>query len=255
MLIIISPAKRLDLTIHAGIQKFSQPGLISHAAELMALLKTYSPAQIGSLLQVSDQLAILNAERCAVWSSHGNAENAKQAAFAYDGDVYRGMEAATLDSFQIDYAQSHIRILSGLYGILRPLDLIQPYRLEMGTKLPNPAGNDLYAFWSSAVTDVINRELERQRSDVLINLASDEYYRVIDSKRLKARVITPIFQQWKNGKWKIIPIHAKRARGLMARFAAVNGIVDAEHLKAFDSEGYAFNRDASSDSRWIYCRR
>jgi hypothetical protein len=254
MLFVLSPAKRLDIDFNSKIEKYSRPDLIRHTAELIKLLKLYSPAQLGSLLRISDHLAALNAGRYATWSPQADLKNAKQAIFTYDGDVYRGLDAASLNDFQVDYAQTHIRILSGLYGILSPLDLIQPYRLEMGTKLPNSNGKDLYAFWDSAVTDAINRDLERNNANVLINLASDEYYRVINTKRLHARVIAPVFQEMKNGKWKIIPVHAKRARGLMARYASVNGVTDAEQLKAFDTEDYAFEPAASGDNLWVFRR-
>ena len=256
MLFILSPAKRIISSEYGNASRsHSQPDLVLHAAKLVSLLKSYSPNQLSDLLKVSDQLAVLNAGRYAEWSVDHSPENSRQAIFSYDGDVYRGLNPQTFDDLQLDYAQRHVRVLSGLYGILRPLDLIQPYRLEMGTRMPNPCGNSLYAFWRSLITNGIQKEFERQGTSVLVNLASDEYARAIDPKRLDASLVTPLFQEWHGGKWEIIPIHAKRARGLMARYAIINRIDNVEMLKAFDSEGYAYDQASSDAGNWVFRRR
>ena len=255
MLIVLSPAKSLDYDSAPTTDIHTQPEFIARSAELIKHLRELSPAQIGSLMHISDPLAALNAERFAAWSRKFTTKNAKQAVLAFDGDVYGGLDAATLNARQLDYVQSHIRILSGLYGALRPLDLMQPYRLEMGTRFANPAGKDLYAFWGDEVTQALNRALESHKSKTLINLASEEYFKVVRPKALPANVITPIFQDWKGGKYKIISFFAKRARGLMARYAAQHAIKTPEKLKNFDSEGYAFVPDASTEIAWMFRRR
>lgn len=255
MLIVLSPAKTLDYDTPPTIDVQSQPDFIKHSAELINVLRELSPAKIGSLMQISDALAVLNAGRYASWLPKFTPKNAKQAVLAFNGDVYEGLDAPSLTTKQLDYAQSHIRILSGLYGVLRPLDLMQPYRLEMGTKLANPRGKDLYAFWGGLVTEALNQVLAGQKSKVLVNLASEEYFKVVKPKLLNAPVISPVFEDWKNGKYKVISFYAKRARGLMARYAAVNGIRQAEKLKAFDWEGYAFDEKRSSEHSWLFRRR
>lgn len=255
MLIVLSPAKSLDYDSAPTTDIHTQPEFIGRSAELIKHLRELSPAQIGSLMHISDPLAALNAERFAAWLPTFTTKNAKQAVLAFDGDVYGGLDAATLNDKQLDYVQSHIRILSGLYGALRPLDLMQPYRLEMGTHFANPAGKNLYAFWGDEVTLALNRALESHKSKTLINLASEEYFKVLRTKALHADVIRPIFQDWKGGKYKIISFFAKRARGLMARYAAQHAIKTPEKLKNFDSEGYAFVPDASTDTAWMFRRR
>ncbi|HEX7636725.1 MAG TPA: peroxide stress protein YaaA [Noviherbaspirillum sp.] len=255
MLIALSPAKTLDYDTPPTTDIHTLPDFIAHSAELIATLKQLSPAQIGSLMQISDALAVLNVGRYASWSPKFTTENAKQAILAFNGDVYEGLDAPSLSAAQFDYAQSHIRILSGLYGVLRPLDLMQPYRLEMGTRLANPRGKDLYAFWGELVTDALNQALAAQKSKALVNLASEEYFKVVKPKRLNAPVITPVFEDWKGGKYKVISFYAKRARGLMARYAAVNRITQPEKLKAFDAEGYAFDAAGSSEHCWLFRRR
>jgi hypothetical protein len=255
MLIVLSPAKTLDYDTPPSTDAHTQPDFITHSAELIDVLRELSPSQIGSLMQISDALAVLNTGRYASWSPKFTPRNAKQAVLAFNGDVYEGLDAPSLTSRQLDYAQSHIRILSGLYGTLRPLDLMQPYRLEMGTKLANPRGKDLYAFWDDTVTKALNQVLEGKKSKVLVNLASEEYFKVVRPKQLNAPVISPVFEDWKNGKYKIISFYAKRARGLMARYAVVNGIKHAEKLKEFDWEGYAFDEAGSSGHSWLFRRR
>lgn len=255
MLIVLSPAKTLDFDTPAMTDMHSQPAFIRQAAQLIETLRQLSPAQIGSLMRISDPLAMLNAGRYAGWSPRFTAANAKQAVFAFNGDVYEGLNATSLSTTQLEYAQSHIRILSGLHGVLRPLDLMQPYRLEMGTRLSTARGKDLYAFWGATVTQALNQAMCGRQSTALINLASEEYFRAVKPALLDVPVITPVFEDWKNGKYKIVSFHAKRARGLMARYAAVKGITQPEKLKRFDSEAYAFDEAVSTDRRWIFRRR
>jgi cytoplasmic iron level regulating protein YaaA (DUF328/UPF0246 family) len=255
MLIVLSPAKSLDYETAPTTDLHTQPEFIARSAQLIKQLRELSPAQIGSLMHISDPLAALNADRYASWSRKFTMKNAKQAVLAFNGDVYEGLDANSLSGKQIDYAQSHIRILSGLYGALRPLDLMQPYRLEMGTRFANPAGKDLYAFWGDDVTLSLNRALAAHKSRTLVNLASEEYFKVVRPKVLEAQVITPVFEDWKGGAFKIISFYAKRARGLMARYAAVHAIKSPEKLKNFDCEGYAYVPEASGESKWTFRRR
>ena len=255
MLIVLSPAKTLDYTTPSTTAVHSQPDFAAYSAELITTLRRYSPAQIGSLMRISDPLAELNAGRYAAWTPQFTLENSKQAVLAFNGDVYEGLDAPSLNAKQLDYTQSHIRILSGLYGVLRPLDLMQPYRLEMGTKLATGRGKDLYAFWGDTVTDELNKALAAQKSEALINLASEEYFKVVKPRLLAAPVITPIFEDWKNGRYKVISFYAKRARGLMARYAALKKIKQAEKLKAFDLDGYAFDAAGSNDRNWLFRRK
>ncbi|QJQ01863.1 peroxide stress protein YaaA [Herbaspirillum rubrisubalbicans] len=255
MLIVLSPAKSLDYDTPPTTDVHTTPAFVPRSAELIDVLKTKSPAEIGSLMGISDQLSVLNVSRYASWSRKFTPKNAKQAVLAFNGDVYEGLDAASLAAGQLDYLQQHVRILSGLYGMLRPLDLMQPYRLEMGTKLANPLGKDLYAFWGSEITEALNGELAAQKTPVLVNLASEEYFKVVKPKLLKAQVVAPVFEDWKGGKYKIISFYAKRARGLMARYAALKNINQPEKLKAFDLEGYAFAPEASSESNWVFRRK
>jgi cytoplasmic iron level regulating protein YaaA (DUF328/UPF0246 family) len=255
MLIVLSPAKSLDYDTPPSTDLHTQPDFIARSAELIEVLKQQSPAQISTLMGISDQLAALNVDRYASWSRKFTTSNSKQAVLAFNGDVYEGLDAASLSARQLDYVQSHIRILSGLYGALRPLDLMQPYRLEMGTRLANPRGKDLYAFWGDEVTKTLNAELAGHKSPVLVNLASEEYFKVVKPKLLTAQVVSPVFEDWKGGKYKIISFYAKRARGLMARYAALKNISQPERLKGFDLDGYAFDESASSASSWVFRRR
>lgn len=255
MLIVISPAKSLDYDTPAVTEKHTMPDFLAHSAELIDTLKTLSPAQVASLMDISDALAVLNVTRYASWTRKFTSKNAKQAVLAFNGDVYEGLDASSLSAGQLDYLQSHLRILSGLYGVLRPLDLMQPYRLEMGTRLANARGKDLYTFWDRIPTDVLNAELKRHKSKVLVNLASEEYFKVVKPRLLDAEIITPVFEDWKGGKYKIISFYAKRARGLMTRFAAMHGITKPEALKEFDIDGYAFDPKASTETTWMFRRR
>ncbi|WP_018151275.1 peroxide stress protein YaaA [Leeia oryzae] len=252
MLMLISPAKTLDFETPLPTARFTQPAFLDQSAPLVDILKRKSPQDIAQLMSLSDKLAWLNAERYSQWAPPFHPGNARPALFAFMGDVYEGLNAYALTDTQLDYAQQHLGILSGLYGLLHPLDLIQPYRLEMGTKLPNPAGKDLYAYWKKRLTAVVNQRLEKAR--VLVNLASDEYFKAIDAKALTGKLIQPVFQDEKNGQYKIISFYAKRARGLMARYAMNHGLQDAEQLKRFDSEGYRFEAGLSDDKHWVFRR-
>ncbi|HYD63115.1 MAG TPA: peroxide stress protein YaaA [Noviherbaspirillum sp.] len=255
MLIVLSPAKTLDYDTPSTTDEHTLPDFIEHAAELIDVLKKLSPSDVADLMDISDTLSVLNVTRYATWSRKFTKKNSKQAILAFNGDVYEGLDAGSLTAKQLVYAQSHIRILSGLYGALRPLDLMQPYRLEMGTRLANPRGKDLYAFWGGIVTEALNKVLASQRRKVLVNLASEEYFKIVKPKLLDAEVITPVFEDWKGGKYKVISFYAKRARGLMARYAAAKGITQADKLKSFDAEGYAFDEAESTERQWVFRRR
>jgi len=254
MLMVISPAKTLDYDTPAHTARHTQPGFLAHSAELVATLRQLSPADIGQLMSISDALATLNTGRFHDWGGEFTPENAKQAVLAFMGDVYEGLDAKSLSEPQLGWLQQHLRILSGLYGLLRPLDLMQAYRLEMGTRLANPRGSNLYQFWGDIITEALNAELAQQVQPQLVNLASDEYFKSVKPKKLQATVITPVFQDLKNGQYKIISFYAKRARGLMARWAVEHAVNDAEALKAFNSEGYAFDANASDATHWIFRR-
>ncbi|MEN3112344.1 peroxide stress protein YaaA [Uliginosibacterium paludis] len=255
MLIVVSPAKSLDYERPLPVTKHTQPAFLDRSEALIGLLREKSPLEISRLMSISDTLATLNVTRYAEWHRPFSARNARQAMFAFDGDVYEGLDAFTFSEAQIAFAQEHFRMLSGLYGVLRPLDLMQPYRLEMGTKLANPAGKDLYAFWGDTITEALAAELARQKTPpVLVNLASEEYFKAVRPKKLAARVITPVFEERKGSGWKIVSFYAKRARGLMSRYAIVNALTDPEALKAFDLEGYAWSAAASEGDRWVFRR-
>ena len=255
MFFVLSPAKNLNEKAPAPVKEFTQPDLLAEAEILMRQLRELAPQQIAELMHVSDKIALLNAERNAEWHTPFTPDNAKQAVFMFNGDVYEGIAADTLKPEQIQYLQQHVRLLSGLYGILRPLDLMQPYRLEMGTAFANTRGKNLYEFWGNIITDLLNDTLAQAGSDILVNLASQEYFKSVNTQKLKARLITPAFKDEKNGKYKIISFYAKRARGLMVRYAAEHNITDPEMLKNFDYEGYSFNAAASNESEWVFMRK
>lgn len=254
MLMVISPAKTLDFETPSPTPHYTQPDFLDHSMMLIRVLRDKSPADIAQLMHVSDALAQLNVGRYHDWQPEFTPDNAKQAVLAFMGDVYEGLDAASLADSERTYLQQHLRILSGLYGLLRPLDLMQPYRLEMGTRLANPRGKNLYEFWGEIITTALNAQLADEARPVLLNLASDEYFKSVKPKQLRATVITPVFQDLKNGHYKIISFYAKRARGLMARWAAQHQVHDAEQLKAFDSEGYAFVAEASDATTWLFRR-
>ena len=259
MLFLLSPAKSLDYetpvpeSLPATQPHFEGPR--GPSAELIRILREKSPQQIAELMGLSDKLSALNVARYAAWRSKGTAGNAKQAALAFDGDVYGGFDAKTLSAAQLGWAQEHVCILSGLYGVLRPLDRLQPYRLEMGTQLANRHGKDLYAFWNSRIAEYLNQRLAADRTPVVVNLASQEYFRSVDLKVLKARVVECVFEEWKNGKYKVISFFAKRARGLMARWAVLHKVSTPKLLEKFDLEGYVFDAQASVPERFVFRRR
>ena len=253
MLIVLSPAKSLDFDTPPTTKLATTPDFLDRSSELIALLRRLSPHQLGTMMSISDALSALNVARYASWNT--DPADGRQAIMAFNGDVYAGLEARTLKPKQLAYAQDSVRILSGLYGVLRPLDLIQPHRLEMGSHLANPHGKDLYAFWGNTVTEALNAQIAAREAKVLVNLASEEYFRSVKPKQLAVPVITPVFEDWKNGKYKIISFFAKRARGMMARYAAVKGITDPAKLRTFKVDGYAFDKRASNDGSWVFRRR
>ncbi|MBV8659212.1 MAG: peroxide stress protein YaaA [Burkholderiales bacterium] len=254
MLFVLSPAKTLDYERPVPTERHTLPDLTHRSAELITLLRRFTPLELGRLMELSDPLAALNVARYHAWQPEYTAENSKQAVFAFMGDVYEGLDAASLDAPSLDYLQARVRILSGLYGVLRPLDRMQPYRLEMGTRLANPAGRNLYDFWGDTVTDMLSGMLADAADPVLVNLASDEYFKVVRPKRLKARVVECVFQERKGEGYKIVSFYAKRARGLMARYAASIHATQPEALRDFDREGYRFAPDASDESRYVFRR-
>jgi cytoplasmic iron level regulating protein YaaA (DUF328/UPF0246 family) len=259
MILVISPAKALDYETPPTTATFTQPDFLDQSTELIAVLREKSPAEIADLMALSDQLATLNVARYASWSQPFSPDNAKQALLAFNGDVYEGLDAKSLAATDLAWAQDHLRILSGLYGVLRPLDLMQAYRLEMGTRLANPRGKNLYEFWGERITEELNRLLAREddagRERVLLNLASDEYFKSVKPKKLKGRIVTPVFEDWKGGRYKIISFYAKRARGLMSRYVITHRLDEVAALQGFDAEGYAFAADASDADTLVFRRR
>lgn len=254
MLMLISPAKRLDFETPLPPFEHTQPVFLNQAKMLVDRLRRLSPAELASLMGISDPLALLNFHRFADWHLPFTPENARPALLAFNGDVYDGLSARQMSKDDLGFAQKHLRILCGLHGVLRPLDLIQPYRLEMGIKLANPAGKDLYAFWQDRLMAAIHAELLKMKSPVLVNLASQEYFKALLPRKLPGRVITPVFEDSNGGKFRIISLYVKRARGMMARYAVLNRLQEPEDLQAFAEEGYAFVPAASDDSRWIFRR-
>ncbi len=254
MLMLISPAKTLDFETPALTKISSQPAFLEQSQELIDQLRELSPADISGLMKISDKLGELNFKRFHNWHPPFDKDNAKQAMLAFKGDVYTGLQAEDFSGDDFRFAQKHLRILSGLYGLLKPLDLIQPYRLEMGTKFANRGGNNLYDFWGSQLTDAVNKQLKSLKSSELVNLASNEYYKAIQSAAVNADIITPVFKDLKNGKYKIISFYAKKARGLMSAYAIKHRIEEAEELKGFDSEGYRYNKAMSSAREWVFIR-
>lgn len=254
MLALISPAKTLDYESALPTDSHTLPRLLAHSQELIDVSRTLSASEIANLMSVSEKIANLNVERFRDWQADFDFSNARQALFAFKGDVYTGLDAYSLKDQDIDYAQQHLRMLSGLYGLLRPLDLMMPYRLEMGTKLKNPRGSNLYEFWGTIITDLINEDLAAAQSELLVNIASDEYYKSVKESKIQAEIIKPVFLDQKNGKYKVISFYAKKARGLMARFIIENKLERAEDLKAFNSEGYYFDADSSLKGELVFKR-
>ena len=255
MLYLISPAKSLDYETPVADLPHTLPQFTAQSAKLMGVLKKKSPRQIASLMDLSDELSALNVARYQAWTPEFTDANSRQAALAFDGDVYGGLDARSLKPAQLDWAQQHLCILSGLYGVLRPLDRMQPYRLEMGTALVAGKSRNLYQFWGSQIADYLNERLAADRTPVVVNLASQEYFKAVDRRALKARVIECVFEDWKNGEYKVISFFAKRARGLMARYAITHKVTTPRKLEGFDLEGYAFAPDASQADRYVFRRR
>ena len=254
MKIVISPAKTLDFETAPVTEQFSQPDWLDDSQQLIDELKHLSQADIATLMKLSDKLAALNMARFGSWSTPFTRDNAKQALLAFKGDVYTGLDAEAFSEQDFTFAQQHLRILSGLYGLLKPLDLIQPYRLEMGTKFANQRGKDLYQFWGNKLTEALNQEFAEQPEPVLINLASNEYFKAVKAKELQARIITPVFKDWKNGQYKMISFYAKKARGLMSAYIIKNQLTEPEQLKEFDLDGYYFSEEQSKGDQWCFLR-
>ncbi|TLX54626.1 peroxide stress protein YaaA [Stutzerimonas nosocomialis] len=254
MLMVISPAKTLDYETPPATRRHTQPQHLEHAQVLIDELRELSPQDVAELMHLSDKLASLNVARYGSWDRQFTPENARQAILAFKGDVYTGLAAQDFSEEDFDFAQKHLRMLSGLYGVLRPLDLMQPYRLEMGTKLANVRGKDLYAFWGERISEWLNEALREQGDDVLLNLASNEYFSAVKRKALAARVIETEFRDLKNGDYKIISFYAKKARGLMARHVIKHRIRDVEQLKTFDDQGYRFSKERSTEDRLVFLR-
>ena len=254
MLMVISPAKTLDYQTPPATARFTLPQYLDHSQELIEQLRELSPQQIGELMHLSDKLSGLNAARFGSWTPAFTPENAKQALLAFKGDVYTGLNAVDFSEADFDYAQTHLRMLSGLYGLLRPLDLMMPYRLEMGTKLANARGKDLYAFWGTRISEWLNEALAEQGDDVLLNLASNEYFSAVKRSALNARIINTDFKDLKNGQYKIISFYAKKARGLMARYVIKERLQDPAGLKDFNAQGYRFSSEHSKADSLVFLR-
>lgn len=255
MLVAISPAKTLDYETALPSKKNSEPRLIQESQKLISVMRDYSSEELRQLMGVSEKIADLNVERFLAWSLPFTPSNSRPAIFAFKGDVYEGLQAYNLKAADIDFAQKHLRILSGLYGVLRPLDLMQPYRLEMGIRLPTPSAKNLYGFWGDQVTDLLNQDLKKQKQKVLINLASNEYFKSVKKPLLDADIITPQFRDWKNGQYKMISFFAKKARGMMSRYIIDNRLQAPDELKSFDVAGYGYNPEFSRDNEWVFTRK
>ncbi|GGZ11883.1 peroxide stress protein YaaA [Shewanella fodinae] len=254
MLILISPAKTLDFENPAIVTDYSQPEYLAYSEQLMSVCRQLSPAQIASLMKVSDKIAGLNAARFAQWRPPFTTANAKQALYAFRGDVYSGLDADSMSESVVQAAQQHLRILSGLYGLLKPLDLMQPYRLEMGIPLATAQGANLYQFWGDVITDGINQALQQQGDDVIVNLASNEYFKAVRPAKLQGRLVSPVFKDAKNGQYKIISFYAKKARGMMARYLLQQSVTTMEGLKQFNSAGYYYSDTQSTPDAPVFLR-
>ncbi len=254
MLILLSPAKKLDYSKQSVTDRFTLPEDLDRSAELIAVLRKMSVAQIRTLMDLSEDLASLNAERYADWEMDFSHGELKQALLAFKGDVYQGLDTDSMNADDLDFAQDHLRILSGLHGLLRPLDLIRPYRLEMGTKLTVGKAKNLYSFWGNTVTERVGEDLAASGSDVLVNLASAEYFKVLNTKKLGVRVVTPSFKDYKNGQLKSLFLYVKQARGMMAGFAIRERLTEPESLKDFNEGGYRYTDELSDANNWVFTR-
>jgi cytoplasmic iron level regulating protein YaaA (DUF328/UPF0246 family) len=255
MLTVISPAKTLDFESPALTDEYSQPSHLTQSRKLMRQLRQFSGSDLSKLMNVSNAIADLNVDRNRRWKTPFTPDNAKQALFAFKGDVYTGLDAESMNADNIQFAQKHLRVLSGLYGLLRPLDLMQPYRLEMGTRLATDQGTNLYQFWDMRLTKALNTELKAIDSNVLLNLASNEYFKAIKPKSVKGQIITPVFKDFHQGKYQIIGFFAKKARGLMARYIIDEQINHVEQIKHFNREGYAYDASLSNQTEWVFSRK
>lgn len=254
MFALISPAKTLDYESTLPTDEHTLPRLLDHSQQLIDVSRKLSASEIAKLMSVSEKIANLNVERFRDWQSDFDLSNARQAIFAFKGDVYTGLDAYSLTQADLEYAQRHLRMLSGLYGLLRPMDLMMPYRLEMGTKLANPRGHNLYEFWEDEITQLINQDLSEAKSDLLVNIASDEYYKSVKESKIKAEIIKPVFLDQKNGKYKVISFYAKKARGLMARYIIENKPNTVDDLKSFNTDGYYFDAESSLKGELVFKR-
>jgi len=255
MLIVISPAKTLDYETPAKTKIHSTPDYLKDSKELINRARQYSALDIAELMDVSAKIAELNFERFAAWHTPFTPANAKQAVLAFKGDVYTGLDAETLNASDLKFAQQHLRILSGLYGLLRPLDLMQPYRLEMGRKIETDRGRNLYEFWGEKITDGLNQQLKKLKTGYLINLASNEYFKSVKPKLLNAEIITPAFKDYKNGEYKMMGVYAKKARGMLSRFVIQHQLTEPEAIKDFNEDGYSFNKKLSKGNDWVFTRK
>nr|WP_319399259.1 peroxide stress protein YaaA [uncultured Carboxylicivirga sp.] len=254
MIIVISPAKTLDFETPVTKTENTDIRFPKESSTLVKNLKKVKPEELAKLMSISSPLANLNYHRFQLWNHPFNEEDTRAALFAFKGDVYTGIDATTLNSNELDYTNSHLRILSGLYGLLRPLDAIMPYRLEMGTKLQTGSNKNLYEFWGDKITKLLADDMKANNEEVLINLASNEYFKSIDKKKLKKRIITPVFKDQKNGEYKVISFFAKKARGMMTRFIIQNKIENPEDLRAFDLGGYYYHQDLSKPDMPVFVR-
>lgn len=255
MLIVISPAKNLDYDTPMPKVKATKAAMLEDSAELIEGLKALAPQDVSKLMHISDKLGTLNYDRFQNWSLPFTKANARPAVLAFNGDVYVGLDAYSFADEDFAFAQDHLRILSGLYGALRPLDMMQPYRLEMGTKFANERGKDLYAFWGSKITTSLNKQLKKIGSTTVVNLASNEYFKSVKPKELAGEIVTPVFKEWKDGKYKIISFFAKKARGLMSAYIIKNKLTQVEQLKSFDWDGYTFNEAMSDAGELVFTRK
>lgn len=254
MLFVISPAKTLDYESQPNVAIEQTPQFLMQSAELVEIIRSYPPQKLSELMHISDQLAVLNSNRFAEWSLTPAECNTRAAICAFNGDVYEGLNVASLTGESLGYLKTKLRILSGLYGVLRPSDALQAYRLEMGIPLKNSKGKNLYEFWRSTVTTALNKDIAALNAQVLVNLASEEYFKVVDTAKLNTPVVTPVFEEGKQGKFKVVSFHAKRARGLMVRYACENNIQDVSELTSFDVEGYTFHKELSTATRMVFRR-
>ncbi|MCH8846243.1 MAG: peroxide stress protein YaaA [Proteobacteria bacterium] len=255
MLIVISPAKTLDFETAPITKIHTQAEFLKESRQLVSQLKKLTPAEVSSLMKISDKLGLLNFLRFNEWKTPFTLNNSKQALLAFKGDVYTGMNAESFSNQDLKFAQKYLRILSGLYGVLKPLDLIQSYRLEMGTHFENKKGKDLYEFWGSKLTDQINQDLKASKSKHLINLASNEYFKSLQVKNINAEIIVPVFKDYKNGQYKIISFYAKKARGSMSAYIIKNKLKNPEDIKAFNVDGYKFNQSKSNATNYVFLRK